>query len=112
MSSALRVISDEHEEVEVAFDDDDEEEEEEEEVLSCDVYETATGDDDVTRRAYCMREPPDWHAGNYRIRGPICDTLEVLAVSASNPKWISRGSVSLNPGQSLTAPESVTPSLW
>ena len=38
VSCALRVMSDEHEEVEGAFDDD-----EEEEVLSCDVYETATG---------------------------------------------------------------------
>ncbi len=88
---------------------------EEEEVLSCDVYAIATGDDDVTRRMYCMREPvallhgsdsnygkpaalcwchrdpPDCHAGNYRIRGPICDTLEVLDVSDVNPQWVSRG---------------------
>ena len=87
----------------------------EEEVLSCDVYAIATGDDDVTQRMYCMRDPvailhgsdsnygkpaalcwchrdpPDCHAGNYRIRGPICDTLEVLDVSDVNPQWVSRG---------------------
>jgi len=96
---------------------------EEEEVLSCDVYAIATGDDDVTRRMYCMREPvallhgsdsnygkpaalcwchrdpPDCHAGNYRIRGPICDTLEVLDVSDVNPQWVSRG-LPASPGAS------------
>jgi len=106
------------EEEEVLSCDDDEgtfDDGDEEEVLSCDVYAIATGDDDVTRRMYCMREPvallhgsdsnygkpaalcwchrdpPDCHAGNYRIRGPICDTLEVLDVSDVNPQWVSRG---------------------
>ncbi len=102
--------SEEHEHVEGALDDD-----EEAEVMSCDVYEMVSGDDDVTQRVYCMREPvallhgsdsnyrkpaalcwchrdpPNWHAGTYKNRGSICDMLEVLDVSDENPRWVSRG---------------------